>query len=262
MHIDEANLSNLTKLWHKYGSQPVKATTLPLLQANTRWPHRCWIDWKAPPDNDIAQRQGDVNDSRWMENIPESTVFPLWPTMSADNNLPGSKLGSQITEQLLLDKRWHFAFEQTAMYIALQGNARHLPQTRSGFKVKPVDTLEDIKVWTDIGSEAFAYQIDLAVIQQLVNLNDIQLLLGWESGQAIASGLLYKTGDIIGVHQVGVKQAFQGKGFAKHFMLDILDICAQWQGKYVVLQASQAGKPLYEKLGFKSQFLIRNFTRV
>ena len=201
MHIDEANLSNLTKLWHKYGSQPVKATTLPLLQANTCWPHRCWIDWKAPPDNDIAQRQGDVNDSRWMENIPESTVFPLWPTMSADNNLPGSKLGSQIIEQLLLDKRWHFAFEQTAMYIALQGNARHLPQTRSGFKVKPVDTLEDIKVWTDIGSEAFAYQIDLAVIQQLVNLNDIQLLLGWESGQAIASGLLYKTGDIIGVHQ-------------------------------------------------------------
>ena len=262
MHIDEANLSNLTKLWHKYGSQPVEATTLPLMQANTRWPHRCWIDWKTPPDNDIGQLQGDVNDSRWVENIPESTIFPLWPTVSANNNRPGSKFEPQLIEQLLLDKHWYCAFEQTAMYLALPGDARHLPQTRPEFKVNRVVTSDDIKTWADIGSEAFAYQIDLAVIQQLVNLDDIQLLLGWENGQAIASGLLYKTGDIIGVHQVGVKQAFQGKGFAKSFMLDLIDACTQWQGKYVVLQASQAGKPLYEKLGFKSQFLIKNFQRV
>jgi GNAT superfamily N-acetyltransferase len=261
MHIDEANLSNLTQLWHKYGSQRLKTTTLPFLQANIHWPHRCWIDWKARPDNDAAQRQGDINDNSWVENIPESTVFPLWRTMSTDNNLPASKFEPQVIEQLLLDKHWYCAFEQTAMYLALADDIKHLPQTRPGFKVKPVDTLEDINVWTDIASEAFAYQIDLSVIQQLVNDEDIQLLLGWENDQAIASGLLYKTGDNIGVHQVGVKQVFQGKGFAKCFMLDIITICAQWQGKYIVLQASQAGKPLYEKLGFKSQFLIKNFVR-
>ena len=260
MHIDEANLSNLTNLWLLYGSQPVKATRL--LQTNTHWPYRCWIDWNAQSDDDTAKLQGDVNDNRWLENIPESAIFPLWQAISADNKLLASIFDPQVIEQLLLDQHWYCAFEQTAMYLALSGDTRHVPQMRAGFKVKPVDTFEDIKTWADIGSEAFSYQIDLSVIQQLINVDDIKLLLGWDNDQPIASGLLYKTGDIIGVHQLGVKQAFQGKGFAKCFMLDIIEACAQWQGKYVVLQASQAGKPLYEKLGFKSQFSIKNFMRV
>lgn len=262
MHIDNANLSNLTALWHKYGSHPVKATALPLLQANTGWPHRCWIDSITRPGHGIAQVQGGVYDSRWVENIPESTIFPVWPLMSANNNMPASKLEPKIIEQVLLDKHWYCAFEQTAMYLALATDAIHSPQMRPGFKVKRADTPEDIKMWADIGSEAFAYQIDLSVIQQLINDDDIQLLLACENDQAIACGLLYRTGDIIGVHQFGVKQAFQGKGFAKCFMLDIIGACAQWQGTYVVLQASQAGKPLYEKLGFTSQFIIKNFERV
>jgi ribosomal protein S18 acetylase RimI-like enzyme len=259
MHIDEANLSNLTKLWHQYGSQLVKADTLPILIANIGWPRRCWIDSMVRSDDDSNHHLGNVNNNQWVKNIPGSATFSLWPTLSSNNNLPLSKCGMQVIEQSLLDQHWHCAFEQTAMYLTLSGDAKHVLQTRTGFKVRAVDTFEDIKVWVDISSDAFANQIDLRVIQQLINLDDIQLLLGWENNQAVASGLLYKTGDIIGVHQVGVKQAFQGKGLAKCLMLDIIAACAQWQGKYVVLQASQAGKPLYEKLGFKSQFLIKNF---
>jgi hypothetical protein len=261
MHINEANLNNLNKLWHKYGSQTVKAPTLPLLQTNTRWPRRCWIDYKAQLDGDRGQLQGDINDSEWVKKIPDSTVFPLWPRMSTHDNLPASKIESHIIEKCLLDNGWYCAFEQTAMYLALPGDVKHVPHSHSGFKVKPADTLEDIKVWVDIGSEAFGYQIDLSVIKKLVHVDNIQLLLGWENDQAIASGLLFKTGEIIGVHQIGIKKAFQGKGFAKCFMLDIIEACTQWQGKYVVLQASNVGKPLYEKLGFISQFLIKNFLR-
>jgi len=52
MHIDEANL---TKLWQKYASQSEKEATSALLQVNTNWHHRCWIDWWALPDDDIGQ---------------------------------------------------------------------------------------------------------------------------------------------------------------------------------------------------------------
>jgi GNAT superfamily N-acetyltransferase len=262
MHIDEANLSNLTKLWHKYDSLPVEAAKLPLLQANTGWPHRCWIDSWERSDGDSGQLQGGINDNRWVENIPRSAIFPLWPTLRSNNNLPSSQFEPQVIEQSLIDKHWHCTFEQTAMYLTLPGDATHSPRTHPGFKVRTVSTFEDIKMWADIGSEAFGYQIDLSVIQRLVDDEEIQLLLGWDNCQAIACGLLYKTGDIIGVHQVGVKLAFQGKGFAKCFMLDIIAACSKWHGKHVVLQASQAGKLLYEKLGFKSQFLIKNFQRV
>ena len=264
MHIDEANLHNLTQLWHKYGSKPVNVARLPLLQTNTQWPHRCWIDWRAQQDQGLEQLQGLITDSLWEENLPKSTVFSLLPGMSVSNanTMHASKYGQHNIEKMLIDNHWYCAFEQTAMYLPLHDETKHSPQTRPGFKVKPAVTLNDIKDWIDISSKAFGYSIDLSVIQPLVNDTDIQLLIGWENDQAIAGGLLYKTDDIIGVHQIGVKPAFQGKGFAKSFMLDVIAACEQWQGKYVVLQASQTGKPLYDSLEFKSQFLIKNFKRV
>jgi ribosomal protein S18 acetylase RimI-like enzyme len=262
MHIDEANLHNLTQLWHKYGSKPVNVARLPLLQINTHWPHRCWINWRAQQDEGLDQLQGLITDSLWEENLPKSTFFSLWPKMSVSNLMHASKYGQRNIEKMLLDKHWYCAFEQTAMYLALHDKTKYLSQARPGFKVKPAATLNDIKQWIDIGSKAFGYSIDPSVIKPLVNDIDIQLLIGWENDQAIACGLLYKTDDIIGVHQIGVKPAFQGKGFAKSFMLDLIAACEQWQGKHIVLQASQTGKPLYDSLGFKSQFLIKNFKRV
>jgi len=262
MHIDEANLQNLTQLWHKYGSKPVNVARLPLLQTNTHWPHRCWIDWRAQQNEGLEHLQGLITDNMWEESLPKSTFFSLWPRMSVSNHMHASKYAQHNIEKILIDKHWHCAFEQTAMYLALHHETKYLSQARSGFKVKPVATLNDIKQWVDISSKAFDYSIDLSVIQPLVNDTDIQLLIGWEKDQAIACGLLYKTDDIIGVHQIGVKPASQGKGFAKSFMLDLIAVCEQWQGKFVVLQASQAGKPLYDSLGFKSQFLIKNFQRV
>lgn len=256
MHIDEANLTNLTSLWKKYGSREIKGSAQALLHANTHWPHRCWPE----------TLPGNADDCSWLESVPESAVLPVWPMMNANENGDAALLEQHLTEkrlaEKLLAKNWLCAFEQVAMYMALQERFTYLPQTRPGFQVIPVRTPEDITKWIDIGSEAFAYSIDRSVIEKLIHDEDIQILIGSQNGQAIASALLYKTGDIIGVHQVGVKQAFQGKGFARCLMLDLISDCVQWQGKYIVLQASQAGKPLYGSLGFKTQFLIKNYQKV
>lgn len=126
-------------------------------------------------------------------------------------------------------------------------------------KLKQVKTTQDITLWIDIVSEAFGYSIDHVVIDKLSNEQDMQILMTHYNDQAIATAILYKTGDIIGIHQVGVKQDFQSKGFARVFMQEIIATCLLWQGKIIVLQASQAGKPLYESLGFKQQFLIKSY---
>jgi len=260
MHIDKANITNLTGLWKKYGSRPINGGALPLQHANIHWPHRCWLDWSR---GDIVYTMlGHLNDTSWLKYVPKSAILPIWPMVSDNENGDAALFEKLLIEKQLQEKKWICTFEQTAMYMKLQEETACLSLTRPGFQVIPVRTSEDIKKWVDIGSEAFAYRIDLPVIENLFNDKDIQILLGWQDEQAVACALLYKTGDIIGIHQVGVKQTFQGQGIARCFMQAILAACTMWQGKYIVLQASQAGQPLYEKLGFTAQFTIKNYQRV
>jgi GNAT superfamily N-acetyltransferase len=198
----------------------------------------------------------------WIEHLPEGAIFPLLPFWAGSEAL---------IEEALLAKHWRCSFEQTAMFLPLslsQGSGSNTAsdsntaQRRPGFQVGTVTSLEQVQQWADIGGEAFAYDIDPGVIETLLEDGDIQLLLGWNNDIAIACGLLFKTGDTIGVHQVGVRQDFQGQGFARSFMLELISASTAWQGKNLVLQASEAGKPLYESLGFRTQFLIRNFQRL
>lgn len=250
--MDKENLINLTGLWKKYGAQKMQTSLSSNVFVNPKWPYRYWLD--APLDNIAYQSM-----SSRFDNIPEQVTIPVWPMMKSANALHYETAQTQFKQTELLSDNWHCGFEQLAMYKQLPIDVISLPQNRSGFVVTQVATAEELAKWVLIGSEAFAYQIDSDVIKQLVDDKELQILLGWQHGEAVASALLYKTGEVIGVHQVAVKQAFQGQGIANAFMQHIIAICSQWQGKYMVLQASVAGQPLYAKLGFKAQFKIKNF---
>ncbi|WP_086934349.1 GNAT family N-acetyltransferase [Agarilytica rhodophyticola] len=250
MDMDKTNLANLTGLWKKYGAQPISNDAVPLQYTNLAWPHRCWFD--VGIDN-----LNHANYSTWLDRVPQSAIIPLWPMIDASIHLQNESLEKQLLEQ-----KWRCTFEQKAMYMELQDADTYSPPIRVGFSVSLVRTCEDLKKWVNIGSEAFAYSIDYSVVENLIDDGDIKIVLGWQGKQAVAAALLYKTYDIIGIHQVGVKKAFQGQGIARYLMRYIMEMCVLWQGKYVVLQASQSGQPLYESLGFNSQFTIKNYQRV
>jgi len=256
MHINEANIANLTGLWKKYNSQVIKSSLLTEVHVNIHWPHRCWFDWDNLSREEILQTlQPNVGKNTLLENVPVSAVIPVWPMMGIAN---GDEC-SGLFEQQLLDNQWGCAFEQTAMYLVLKETREYLALEQAELQVKTVLTQDDVGEWVDIASDAFAYSINGDVIERLIDDKDIKILLGCHNEQAVASALLYKTDDIIGIHQVGVRQSFQGKGIARWFMQNIIETCAQWQGEYIVLQASHAGKSLYDSLGFKAQFLIKNY---
>ncbi len=264
MHLHQANLTNLTGLWKKYGAQQIMGNTLPCLYANTHWPHRCWFDWETLSDNNIQKTsQRYANNNTILDKVPESAIMPVWPMMSSTNDDEHTiQFEQPFIEKQLIAKKWLCEFEQVAMYLEVPKEQTVSLSAHTGFRMSPVRTSEQIKAWADIGSEAFSYHIDYSVIEPLIRDKDMQILLGFQDGQAVASALLYKTGETIGLHQVGVKRAFQGKGIARRFMQEIIATCVRWQGKYVVLQASEAGQPLYSSLGFRMQFHIRNYQKI
>ena len=257
MHIDQANIFNLKSLWQQYGSQVHRVyndkgkLAQPNLHINTHWPHRCWFD------GGIAQ-----NDFSWLSNVPKTTIFPIWPTLSEKEDKVKAGTELKLIEKQLQKKHWHCMFEQTAMFLSLSDDANeYRVEPRIGFTINRVTTAQDITLWLSIVSDAFGYSVERTVIEKLINDHDMQILMAYQNDQAVASAILYKTGDIIGIHQVGVKKDCQGKGFARSFMKEIIAACHLWQGKEIVLQASSSGKPLYEQLGFKAQFLIKSYQR-
>lgn len=253
MQVDQANVNNLKSLWEKYGSQLLKLDKN-IIKINTHWPYRCWFD-------DVMS----LIDFSCLNKLPESTVFPVWGKLSNEKNTE-----HEFAELSLIDKQfeknnWFCLFEQTAMYLALTNGSfniiEHQVQLRIGFAIKKVETPKELTLWVDIVTESFGYSIDRVVIEKLIYDQDMQILMAYYNDEAIATAVLHKTSDIIGVHQVGVKKKFQSKGFARILMQRIIAASLLWQGKYIVLQASPSGKPLYESLGFKSQFLIKNYKK-
>lgn len=263
MNIHKANLTNLTDLWKKYGAQYNNNSTVPLLYTNTHWPNRCWFDWNTISGEDIHQALQSITEIKMLlDNIPDSAIVSVWPMISASNEVEPIDQYSQLVERLLMHRKWICRSEQTAMYLDLKDTQVNQPLINTSFEIDIVTTAEGVKEWVDVGTEAFSYSIECTVIELLINDKDIQILLGRQNGQAITCGLLYKSDNVIGIHQLGVKQAFQGKGIAKYFMQEIMASCKRWRAKHIVLQASPEGQPLYDNLGFRTQFSIKNYHKL
>jgi ribosomal protein S18 acetylase RimI-like enzyme len=103
--------------------------------------------------------------------------------------------------------------------------------------------------------------MDENVFTPLLNDPDIEIYLGTVNEKPAVSALLFKTDNVTGLHQMGVKNAFQGQGLAKKAMHLLIDKAVKHQSDYMVLQASPMGLPLYQSLGFESIFELKYLKR-
>ncbi len=263
MDIDQANLNNLTGLWRKYGGQDItlgSQSDVIKISVNQHWPRRVW-----QPAAILKTSLSDSNNLLgWLEQIPDvfisQATLPVWPFDVQNTTSINGQNASNLEQQLAL-KGWQCAFEQTAMYLPIADIDTQLVSKRDNFSIEQVSTSKQLKAWVNIASEAFGYPIDQHVFEKLMHDPSIKILLAVLDGEAVATALLYQDDAVIGLHQMGVAKSFQGKGIARSLMHALIVQCQQQGSEYLVLQASQAGKSLYESLGFKVQFGIKNYRR-
>lgn len=248
MHIDSANINNLTKLWQRYGAQLLYKDDNVQLSKNISWPNRVWVDTVWPVSGESLAQTAKIS--------PNTSLFPVWPMMK--DNGPASP--QEIIDGLVGQSQdWQAIFQHTAMALHL-AKRQHL-NTQTAFRwpidIKRLSCKDDIAAWVATGSNAFGYSIDPNVILPLLACKDIQILLAHnKKSQPVATGLLFKTGNVVGIHQISVLDDHRGKGYATQMMNSLIERADQWQAEYVVLQASEAGKAVYRKLGFVEQFFI------
>nr|WP_249318896.1 GNAT family N-acetyltransferase [Pseudoalteromonas sp. BDTF-M6] len=134
------------------------------------------------------------------------------------------------------------------------------PITSAKLVVRNITRVEEVSSWIEVVNDAFGYRVDARAIAPLLECEQAQLYVGVWAGEVVASALLYYTGEVVGLHQVALKQTHQGQGLAKSMMQDLLRLAVASGAQYMVLQASAAGRPLYENLGFITQFEIRSYS--
>ena len=237
-----ANIHNLTSLWRRMGSVPATRVGTTALNRSLSWPHRAWLESDRGWQPTVLLREQ-------LETLRSAAVFPVWD-YQRDN--PGR------WQRLLVAAGLQLHSVLTAMYLRLNDPGLYRDNI---LEVTAVSGSHATQQWAALCSRCFGYQVDSAVIDAIAALEEVRVLQGSLDGVPVATALVYRTGLVTGIHQVGVDPACRGRGLARAMMKSVIDWTArQWQPDTLVLQASREGLGLYRQLGFTEQFHIGLYT--
>lgn len=113
---------------------------------------------------------------------------------------------------------------------------------------------EEVSRWTDVMLEGFIEenkQREDDVYEQLIQCRDV-VFLSYRIGNELAgTSILYDTEDYPGIAEVAVPQRFRGNGIATKMIRYILSLAQEAGKPGVMLQASDMGREVYKRLGFR-----------
>lgn len=231
------NIDNLTTLW--------KTVATPLLSyhkndpfefsqiKNSGWPNRLWFREDITDDN--LQQIFEI-----IKNNP-GLVIPYWDIFESNSNEILEKNGFEIRNQLV------------AMALKLDEKF----QLENKLTFKRVLKEEDAKTWSDIYPLSFNYVISKETL--ISNYQSAKFYLVHFEEKAIGTLTLFQTGNIMGIHGVGVIPEMRKKGFAEEIMKFAINEAIDADCEYAQLQASALGKNIYSRLGFEDLFFITNY---
>lgn len=243
------NVDNLTAMWRALGAGPLLRADVatPAPTASRTWPDRAWFEPTARPD------EGDV--ARFVAaagSAERALTVPVWRAANAD------AATSDALHDALVGAGFAHAFAQTVMHADVHEIRRDaVPAPTLAF----TDGGGDVARWTDVAARSFGYAIDVAAVERLATHDDAELLLAHRDDEAVGTGLLFRTGDVAGLHMVGVTPTARRAGIAGAIMLQLLDVAERRGLRRATLQASTMGEGLYRKLGFVGSGRIDNLRR-
>lgn len=130
-----------------------------------------------------------------------------------------------------------------------------LPVLDSDLEVETVTDDDGLGDFVVVASDAF--DVPREVGEQLTPptmLGDdrSQLFVGRTAGRPVACGLLVRTDDVAGVYTIGVAEGFRRRGFGATMTTAVLRAGRDRGCDAGVLQSSEMGYPVYERLGFET----------
>jgi ribosomal protein S18 acetylase RimI-like enzyme len=132
-----------------------------------------------------------------------------------------------------------------------------MPDPPAELRIERVDraNIDAFRVATVSGYGMAAPLVDQFYPDALVDLPQIRAFVGWSNGRPVAASLASRTHDTVGIYSVATVPESRRRGIGAAMTWHLLrDADPGW--RLGVLQASEMGRPLYERMGFR---LVREF---
>ncbi|MEQ3515318.1 GNAT family N-acetyltransferase [Pseudoalteromonas sp. BZB3] len=144
--------------------------------------------------------------------------------------------------------------EHRSEQVKMSLQAMVLPLEKAQFngssQVEVLTQPDDLPSWAQACSNAFGYIIVPEALLPLLKNPNATLFSYKVDGAIAGTAIAFQSNDVMGVHQVGVDPNFRGQGIAKTLMHHLVDFAKRQDTRLMTLQASKAGLPLYQQMGF------------
>ena len=110
--------------------------------------------------------------------------------------------------------------------------------------------------YQEVMASAFVFPdwlIKKVLSKALLNEKHLVMLVAYENGVACTGAMLIQKGDLAGIYWVGTKQGFERKGLAAKATTQVILIGRERGCTWSVLQASDKGMPVYQRMGFETK---------
>ncbi len=169
----------------------------------------------------------------------EDGAYPK--TILIENHTLTSELQS-----VLLSLGFRKNIEQTMMEMDLK-NCNFIDDEYTNIKV--IDKKSDVKEWFKAVSNVFKV-FELELYEKLFDDDDIVFLAMYSGDIIVSTTMLFIQGEVAGLHLVGTNSEYRGCGLGSLITKYALKYALERGCKTAVLQASEMGIPIYEKIGF------------
>ena len=176
---------------------------------------------------------------------------------------------------------WITTTEQTSDIIEQQladHGFEHV-QSQPGMLLEPLDTVPDPVSPAEIGIvrdrdgfdalvDAFAgaFEVSRELTRQAYSMSfldhdELELFVGHVDDTPVACGLLFQRDRQAGVYSIGVVDEYRRQGIGRDMTWAVLETGAKAGCTVGVLQSSEMGRPLYERIGFETAVTYHQFGR-
>ncbi|MDH5243793.1 MAG: GNAT family N-acetyltransferase [Chloroflexota bacterium] len=124
-----------------------------------------------------------------------------------------------------------------------------------GHEIRRVETAAGVDDHVHAAAEGFEMPrswLDAIVTVGLAALPGASLYVGYDDDVPVTAGLGIRTGRTIGVYNIATIPAARRRGYGAAMTMRIVDDGAAAGCDVAILQASDMGRPIYERLGFRT----------
>lgn len=239
MESIQSNIINLTSLW-KSVTQPFNTYNEDknigyCFVPNSQWPNKIWL--KKAHDPTI------LNDIKLLlKSELDGLTFSYFDIDSSEQN------------QMIFD---YHGFDETSIQYGMSLKLKEKLKTSKQLDLQQITHIEDSKKWSQTFEKAFGYKISEETIKKTYPNINYYLIYDYED--IVGTMICHQTLATIGIHSLGIVPYMRGKGYATQIMHKVINMGLEQGCNLATLQASKMAKSMYEKMGFTTEFIMRNY---